>query len=60
MFSTFSLCPSNSGVNFQPFVFFSVIHNLPAAAPQPRGDEDGPGIGGPTPDGQPELGAEPT
>ena len=40
--------------------FFSVIHNIPAAAPQPRGDEDGPGIGGPTPDGQPELGAEPT
>jgi len=36
--------------------------DVPATAvePQPRGEEDGPGIGGPTPDGQAELGAEPT
>ena len=40
--------------------FHTVTHDLPADAPQPRGDDEGPGIGGPTPDVQAELGAEPT
>ena len=47
---------SNSKIQW----YISYCYDLPADAPQPRGDDDGPGIGGPTPDVQAELGAEPT
>jgi hypothetical protein len=34
--------------------------NAPAVAPQPRGEDEGPGTGGPTPVDQAELDVEPT
>ena len=37
-----------------------IKRNVPAVAPQPRDDDDGPGTGGPTPGDQAELCATPT
>ena len=49
---TYSHNYSHFVINYRPKV------KLPADAPQPREDE-GPGAGGPTPEGQAELDAEP-
>ena len=39
---------------------FCIFFHKPAVVPHPRGDEDGPGTGGPTPEDQAGPDVEPT